>query len=122
MGEDPEVHQGGRGGRPAPWSRCPHPQGRKPSARGLHSRSSRRILGLETGGIEPTFMSPAKLHIPSLGRFRHRRAANNRGMVVGAFIIVLMEFVFNVLVAGQGSSDLPLHSVADRIDGLLSGS
>ncbi|MED5398306.1 MAG: hypothetical protein VYD41_03125, partial [Candidatus Thermoplasmatota archaeon] len=45
--------------------------------------------------------------------------SNNRGMVVGAFIIVLMEFVFNVLVAGQGSSDLPLHATADRIDSLF---
>ena len=44
--------------------------------------------------------------------------SNNRGMVVGAFIIVLMEFVFNVLVA-QGSSDLPLHVTADRIDTLF---
>ena len=42
--------------------------------------------------------------------------SNNRGMVVGAFIIVLMEFVFNVLVAGQGSADLPLHTTAARID------
>jgi len=32
---------------------------------------------------------------------------------------VLMEFVFNVLVAAQGSSDLPLHSTAGRIDSLF---
>ena len=39
--------------------------------------------------------------------------------MVGAFIIVLMEFVFNVLVAGQGSPDLPLHTTASRIDSLF---
>jgi hypothetical protein len=37
-------------------------------------------------------------------------------MLIGASIIVLMEFVFNVLVAAQGSSDLPLHEQADMID------
>ena len=30
-----------------------------------------------------------------------------------------MEFVFNVLVAAQGSPDLPLYSTADRIDRLF---
>ena len=40
-------------------------------------------------------------------------------MIIGAFIIVLMEFVFNVLVAAQGSPDLPLYSTADRIDRLF---
>ena len=30
-----------------------------------------------------------------------------------------MEFVFNVLVAGQGSPDLPLHTTAQRIDALF---
>jgi hypothetical protein len=35
------------------------------------------------------------------------------------FIIVLMEFVFNVLVAGQGSPDLPLYATADKIDRLF---
>ena len=30
-----------------------------------------------------------------------------------------MEFVFNVLVAGQGSPDLPLYTTATRIDSLF---
>ncbi len=70
-------------------------------------------------GFEPTFMSPARSTFLVWAAFVIGGRSNNRGMVVGAFIIVLMEFVFNVLVAGQGSSDLPLHSVADRIDGLF---
>ena len=36
------------------------------------------------------------------------------------FIINLMEFVFYVLVAGQGSPDLPLYTPATRIDDLFS--
>jgi ABC-type branched-subunit amino acid transport system permease subunit len=64
-------------------------------------------------------MSPARSTFLVWAAFVIGGRANNRGMVVGAFIIVLMEFVFNVLVAGQGSSDLPLHNTADRIDSLF---
>ena len=70
-------------------------------------------------GFEPTFMSPAKSTFLVWAAFIIGGASNNRGMIVGAFIIVLMEFVFNVLVAGQSSPDLPLHSTAQRIDGLF---
>ena len=70
-------------------------------------------------GFEPTFMSPARSTFLVWAAFVIGGRSNNRGMVVGAFIIVLMEFVFNVLVAGQGSSDLPLHATADRIDSLF---
>ena len=44
---------------------------------------------------------------------------NNKGMVIGAFIYVLMEFVFNVLVAAQGTTGLPLNDTADRIDSIF---
>ena len=70
-------------------------------------------------GFEPSFMSPARSTFLVWAAFVIGGRSNNRGMVVGAFIIVLMEFVFNVLVAGQGSSDLPLHTTADRIDSLF---
>ena len=39
-------------------------------------------------------------------------------MVIGAFIIVLMEFVFNVLVAAS-TPDLPLYTTAEKIDRLF---
>ena len=61
-------------------------------------------------------MSPARSTFLVWAAFIIGGTSNNRGMVVGAFIIVLMEFVFNVLVAGQGSADLPLHTTAARID------
>ncbi len=70
-------------------------------------------------GFEPPFMSPARSTFLVWAAFVIGGRANNKGMVVGAFIIVLSEFVFNVLAAGQNSSDLPLHTTADRIDNLF---
>ncbi|MEL0336116.1 MAG: branched-chain amino acid ABC transporter permease, partial [Euryarchaeota archaeon] len=70
-------------------------------------------------GFQPSFMTPAKSTFLVWAAFIIGGASNNRGMIVGAFIIVLMEFVFNVLVAGQGSADLPLHTTAARIDSLF---
>ena len=70
-------------------------------------------------GFQPSFMSPAKSTFLVWAAFVVGGAANNRGMVIGAFIIVLMEFVFNVLVASQGSTDLPLHDTAAKIDALF---
>jgi len=70
-------------------------------------------------GFQPSFMSPAKSTFLVWAAFVIGGAANNRGMVIGAFIIVLMEFVFNVLVASQGSADLPLHDTAAKIDALF---
>ena len=40
-------------------------------------------------------------------------------MVIGEFIIVLMEFVFNGLVAGLGSFDIYLHVTAEICDSLF---
>ena len=48
-------------------------------------------------GFQPSFMAPAKSTFLVWAAFIVGGAANNKGMVVGAFIIVLMEFVFNVL-------------------------
>tara|TARA_B100000686_G_scaffold339347_1_gene413278 strand:+ start:773 stop:4921 length:4149 start_codon:yes stop_codon:yes gene_type:complete len=69
-------------------------------------------------GIEGPFMSPAKSTFLVWAAFVIGGTANNRGMVVGAFIIVLMEFVFNVLVAAS-TPDLPLYTTAERIDSLF---
>jgi ABC-type branched-subunit amino acid transport system permease subunit len=68
-------------------------------------------------GFQPSFMSPAKTTFLVWAAFIIGGVGNNRGMIIGASIIVLMEFVFNVLVAGQGSADLPLNEVASTIDG-----
>ncbi|MDG1554033.1 MAG: ABC transporter permease, partial [Candidatus Thalassarchaeaceae archaeon] len=70
-------------------------------------------------GFEPSIMAPARSTFLVWAAFIIGGKANNKGMIVGAFIIVLMEFVFNVLVAAQGSPDLPLYSTADNIDRLF---
>ena len=69
-------------------------------------------------GFEPTFMAPAKSTFLVWAAFVIGGAANNRGMIIGASIIVLMEFVFNVLVAAS-SPDLPLYTTANRVDSLF---
>jgi len=68
-------------------------------------------------GFDASFMSPAKSTFLVWAAFIIGGAANNRGMVIGAFIIVLMEFLFNVLVAAS-TSDLPLYSTTFQIDSL----
>jgi len=67
-------------------------------------------------GFQPSFMAPARSTFLVWAAFVIGGTANNKGMVIGAFIYVIMEFVFNVLVAGQGSSDLPLNETAAIID------
>ena len=66
-------------------------------------------------GFGPTFMAPAKSTFLVWAAFIIGGAANNKGMIIGASIIVLMEFVFNVLVAAS-TPDLPLYNTAQHID------
>ena len=66
-------------------------------------------------GFGPSFMAPAKSTFLVWAAFIIGGAANNKGMIIGASIIVLMEFVFNVLVAAS-TPDLPLYSTAQNID------
>ncbi len=70
-------------------------------------------------GFEPSFMSPARSTFLVWAAFIIGGAANNKGMIIGALMYALMESVFNVLVAGQGSPDLPLYTTADKIDRLF---
>ena len=67
-------------------------------------------------GFQPSFMSPARSTFLVWAAFIIGGAANNRGMLIGAIIITLTEFFFNVLVAAQGSSSLPLANLASSID------
>ena len=45
---------------------------------------------------------------------------NNRGMIVGAFLIVIVEFVFNVMVVARSDSDLAFHNVTSYLDSVYS--
>ena len=67
-------------------------------------------------GFQPSFMSPAKSTFLVWAAFIIGGAGNNRGMLIGAMIITLTEFLFNVLVAAQGSSTLPLAGTASMIN------
>tara|TARA_B100001029_G_scaffold178520_1_gene185485 strand:+ start:6989 stop:10504 length:3516 start_codon:yes stop_codon:yes gene_type:complete len=67
-------------------------------------------------GFQPSFMSPAKSTFLVWAAFIIGGAGNNKGMLIGAMIITLTEFFFNVLVAAQGSSTLPLADTAAAID------
>ena len=71
-------------------------------------------------GFQPSFMSPSKSTFLVWAAFIIGGAGNNRGMLIGAMIITLTEFFFNVLVAAQGSSSLPLSGTAKLIDALFS--
>ena len=67
-------------------------------------------------GFQPSFMSPAKSTFLVWAAFIIGGAGNNKGMLIGAMIITLTEFLFNVLVAAQGSSTLPLADASSLID------
>ena len=67
-------------------------------------------------GFQPSFMSPAKSTFLVWAAFVIGGAGNTRGMLIGAMIITLTEFFFNVLVAAQGSPSLPLAEEAALID------
>ena len=41
-------------------------------------------------------------------------------MIIGAFLIVIVEFVFNVMVVSRGSASLPLHSMTSYLDTVFS--
>ncbi len=70
-------------------------------------------------GFQPSFMAPARTTFLVWCAFVVGGMGNNRGMVIGAFIYVIMEFLFNVLVAAQGTTGLPLNDTADRIDSIF---
>ena len=71
-------------------------------------------------GFQTTFMSPATSTFLVWAAFIIGGSGNNKGVVVGSCIVLLSNYIFRVLDAGQGSSDLPLHDTATFIDGIFS--
>ena len=45
---------------------------------------------------------------------------NNKGMIIGAFVIVIVEFLFNIMVASRGAASMPLHNVTNFADSVFS--
>ena len=62
------------------------------------------------------FINPVKSTFLIWAAFIVGGRANNRGMVIGAFIIVLTEFVFNLMVVARGDMDSIFHEGVDGID------
>jgi ABC-type branched-subunit amino acid transport system permease subunit len=66
--------------------------------------------------VWPDFMNPVRTTFLIWAAFIVGGRGNNRGMIIGAFLIVIVEFVFNVMVVSRGSSSLPLHEVTSYLD------
>ena len=70
-------------------------------------------------GIFPEFMSPVRSTFLVWAAFIVGGRGNNRGMIVGAFLIVIVEFFFNVMVVARGSESLPLHGIVTHLDSVF---
>ena len=62
------------------------------------------------------FINPVKSTFLIWAAFIVGGRANNKGMVIGAFIIVLTEFVFNLMVVARGDIDSQFHDSVAGID------
>jgi ABC-type branched-subunit amino acid transport system permease subunit len=70
--------------------------------------------------VWPDFMNPVRTTFLIWAAFIVGGRGNNRGMIIGAFLIVIVEFVFNVMVVSRGSASLPLHSMTSYLDTVFS--
>lgn len=67
-------------------------------------------------GIFPDFLNPVRSTFLVWAAFIVGGRGNNKGMVIGAFIIIITEFVFNVMVVARGDSDLAFHDTVATMD------
>ena len=70
--------------------------------------------------IWPDFMNPVRTTFLIWAAYIVGGRGNNRGMIIGAFIIVIVEFVFNVMVVSRGSASLPFHGLTSFLDSVYS--
>ena len=66
--------------------------------------------------VWPDFMNPVRSTFLIWAAFIVGGRGNNRGMIIGAFLIVIVEFVFNIMVVSRGATSLPLHNVTSYLD------
>jgi len=66
--------------------------------------------------VWPEFMNPVRTTFLIWAAFIVGGRGNNRGMIIGAFLIVIVDFVFNVLVVSRGGTSLPLHNMTSYLD------
>ena len=70
--------------------------------------------------IFPDFMSPVRSTFLVWAAFIVGGRGNMRGMVIGAFLIVIVEFVFNVMIVARGNPDLAFHGLTTYLDSAFS--
>jgi len=70
--------------------------------------------------VWPDFMNPVRSTFLIWAAFIVGGRGNNKGMIIGAFFIVLVEFVLNVMVASRGAASLPLHGLTSYFDAFFS--
>ena len=70
--------------------------------------------------IFPDFMNPVRSTFLVWAAFIVGGRGNNRGMIVGAFLIVIVEFVFNVMIVARGDPDLVFHDMITYMDSVFS--
>lgn len=66
--------------------------------------------------IFPDFMNPVRSTFLVWAAFIVGGKGNNRGMIIGAFLIVIVEFVFNVMVVSRGDASLAFHGLVSYLD------
>jgi ABC-type branched-subunit amino acid transport system permease subunit len=70
--------------------------------------------------VWPDFMNPVRSTFLIWAAFIVGGRGNNKGMIIGAFLIVIVEFVFNVMVVSRGGADLIFHSMTSYMDSVFS--
>ena len=70
--------------------------------------------------VWPDFMSPIRSTFLIWAAFIVGGKGNNKGMFIGAYIIVIVEFIFNVMVVSRSNSDLILHPITTFVDKIFS--
>ena len=70
--------------------------------------------------VWPDFMNPVRTTFLIWAAFIVGGRGNNRGMIIGAFLIVIVEFIFNVMVVSRGSASLPFHNMTSYLDNVFS--
>lgn len=70
--------------------------------------------------VWPDFMNPVRSTFLIWAAFIVGGRGNNKGMIIGAFVIVIVEFLFNVMVVSRGGADLAFHGVTSYLDSAFS--
>ena len=69
--------------------------------------------------IWPDFLNPVRSTFLVWAAFILGGRGNNRGMFIGAFIIVIIEFIFNVMIVSRTNTDIFLHSITGFLDSVF---